>query len=71
MGGLGRGGVGFFGGRAGVFCLFLKGLFENFVFLKEEVKGLEVGGWKRGYEREVEIIVNTEVTDVYWVDVYI
>lgn len=46
-------------------CLLLKGSSEHPAPPKEEVKGPEVGGCKRGHEREAEIIVNTEAADVH------
>lgn len=47
LGGLGRGGTFFFGGRAGVSGLLLKGSSENPIPPKEEVKGSEAVGFKR------------------------
>lgn len=46
-------------------CLLLKGSSENPAPPKEEVKGPEVGGCKRGHEREAKIIVKMEATDVH------
>lgn len=46
-------------------CLLLKGSSGNPAPPKEEVKGPEVGGCKRGHEREAKIIVKTEATDVH------
>lgn len=46
-------------------CLLLKGSSENPAPPKEEVKGPEVGGCKRGHEREAETVVNTEAADVH------
>lgn len=46
-------------------CLLLKGSSEHPAPPKEEVKGPEVGGCKRGHEREAEIIINTEAADIH------
>lgn len=46
LGGLGRGGTLFFGGRAGVSGLLLKGSSENPIPPKEEVKGSEAVGYE-------------------------
>lgn len=42
-------------------CLLLKGSSENPAPPKEEVKGPEGGGCKRGHEREAKISVNIEL----------
>lgn len=41
-------------------CLLLKGSSENPAPPKEEVKGPEGGGCKKGHEREAKITVNME-----------
>lgn len=41
-------------------CLLLKGSSENPAPPKDEVKGPEGGGCKRGHEREAKITVNME-----------
>lgn len=46
-------------------CLLLKGSSENPAPPKEEVKGPDVGGCKRGHEREAKIIVKMEAADVH------